>query len=245
MKLEKMKIKIAWLYYDLLELYGDRGNIKVLEKILEWNNISFETKKITINDGLDLSNFDILFLGGGSDKAQKILEKDLFSRTEQIKNFINNNGFILGVCGGYQMLGKYYLDSKGNKTKGLGIFDYYTISGKKRSVGNIKVKVDIAGFLENLEITGFENHGGETKNIGGNFLGIVIEGNGNEFQGKCEGFYNHNFIGTYVHGPLLPKNPIIGKKIIEQVLREKYKYDIELILKFSEETKSATKEVLF
>lgn len=240
-----MKFKIAWMYYDLLELYGDRGNIKVLQELLISNNIECQIDQITINDSNDISNHDLVFLGGGSDRAQKILEKDLFKRKNQFINVINNQGFILGICGGYQMLGKYYLDGSGRKTEGLGLFSYYTTSGTERNVGNVKIEINIPGFLENSEIVGFENHGGETYDVGNQFLGKVIYGHGNKHNSKHEGYYSHNFIGTYIHGPLLPKNPQIGKAIIEQVLNEKYGIKKEILIKHSAEIKQAKLEIRF
>ncbi len=232
-----MKIKIAWLYYDLLELYGDRGNIKVLETLLTRNGFEVEVDRITINNDTDISNHDIIFLGGGTDSAQEMLYEDLIGRKNQIKKAMENNCFILTICGGYQMFGKYYIDAHGNKLKGLEIFDFYTEGGTNRCIGNVVCEAEIAG--QNVKLVGFENHGGQTKNVEYPFA-TVIEGNGNEFSSKYEGCMVDNFIGTYLHGPLLPKNPEIAKHIIEYVLENKYndntKIDIEN-LKYYKEAK--------
>lgn len=217
-----MKFKIAWLYYDLLELYGDRGNIKVLETILKKNNIDVEVDKITLNDETDISDYDIIFLGGGTDSAQAMLYEDLIKRKSQIKKAMANNCFILTICGGYQMFGKYYLDAQGNQLDGLGIYDFETVGGTSRCIGNVVCKTKLNG--KEVELVGFENHGGQTKNVKRPFAEVVV-GNGNEFESKYEGYMEKNFIGTYLHGPLLPKNPEIAKYMIEYVLENKYNSD--------------------
>ncbi len=232
-----MKLKIAWLYYDLLELYGDRGNIKVLETLLTRNGFEVEVDRITINSDTDISNHDIIFLGGGTDSAQEMLYEDLIGRKEQIKTAMENNCFVLTICGGYQMFGKYYIDAHGNKLSGLEIFDFYTEGGKNRCIGNVVCQSEING--QTIDLVGFENHGGQTKNVEHPFAKIVI-GNGNEFSSEYEGCMIDNFIGTYLHGPLLPKNPEIAKYMIEYVLKNKYQdkttIDIEK-LKYYKEAK--------
>ncbi len=232
-----MKLKIAWLYYDLLELYGDRGNIKVLETLLTRNGFEVEVDKITINSDTDISNHDIIFLGGGTDSAQEMLYEDLISRKEQIKTAMDNKCFVLTICGGYQMFGKYYIDAHQNKLAGLEIFDFYTEGGTNRCIGNVVCETELNG--EEITLVGFENHGGQTKNVSSPFAKI-ISGNGNEFSSAYEGCMIDNFIGTYLHGPLLPKNPEIAKYMIEYVLENKYndstKIEIEN-LKYYKEAK--------
>lgn len=215
-----MIFKIAWMYYDLLELYSDRGNLIVMEKILQDNEIEYKLDKLTISDTQDISDYDFVFLGGGTDRAIKIVEEHLFSKKPEFKNVMKNNGFILTICGGYQLFGKYYKSLDNKITKGLGIFDYHTESGKNRCVGNIKIEVEDSKIGR---VIGFENHAGETKNVDGNYFGKTRVGHGNEFGGAYEGYMSENFIGTYIHGPLLPKNPQIAKYIIESVLLKKYK----------------------
>lgn len=214
-----MKFKIAWLYYDLLELYGDRGNVKVLEQLLLSNGFEVEIDKITINDNMDISEHDIIFLGGGSDSAQRMLYNDLIKRKDQIIKAMENNAFILTICGGYQMFGQYYLDATGAKISGLGIYDFYTEGGENRCIGNVIAKTNFNG--SEVDLVGFENHGGQTKNVANHFA-TVISGHGNEFNLKLEGCMEPGFIGTYLHGPILPKNPEVAKYMIEYVLENKY-----------------------
>lgn len=243
-----MKIKIAWMYYDLLELYGDRGNIRVLENILKNNQIDFIVDKITINMEKDISDYDLIFLGGGTDLSQQILKEDLKYKKQEFLNVIEQGGFILTICGGYQMFGKYYLDAHQNKLKGLGIFDYYTESGINRCIGNLKIKTKLKDDQgKYIEVIGFENHGGQTKNIDlNNIFGEVIYGHGNEYNSSYEGYMTENFLGTYIHGPLLPKNPLIAKHIIQNIFKNKYKQDKEIKLteqqlKISQQAKSEIK----
>lgn len=220
-----MKFKIAWLYYDILNLYGDSGNILVLEKILKDNNIDYVVDKLTLNDNYDLSNHDLLFIGGGSDLAQQLIYQDLISKKEQIIKLMENNGFILTVCGGYQLFGKEYIDANNNVITGLGIFDYTTKAGNKRLNDNIYIKAQLGE--EVFDIVGYENHGGNTFGVS-TPLGQVVSGCGNNEVDKTEGFIANNFIGTYIHGPLLPKNPEIAKYIITKVFKDKYNQDIDL-----------------
>lgn len=243
--MSNLNIKIAWLYYDLLELYGDRGNINVLTKILQDNGVDYEVDKVTIRDDIDISDHDIIFLGGGSDRAQQLIAPDLFSRKEQIKSAMDKNGFILGICGGYQMFGQYYLDAHGYKAQGLGLFDFYTVAGEHRKVGNIKVKTGEDSIFGGIEIVGFENHGGETKNVGENSFAEVLKGNGNEYQSEYEGFLTNNFLGTYIHGPLFPKNPLVAKSILESVLTKKYGEKLDLKLTYLPEAEKAQEVVRF
>ncbi len=242
-----MEFKILWLYYDLLDLYGDRGNIKVLEYILKHNNIKYKIDKITINeeDKKD-TDYDLVFLGGGSDKNQQLIESDLKSRKNQLKSIMDNKGFILTVCGGYQLFGKYYLDQNGNKIEGLGLFDYYTKAHDRRCIGNVKIKSKIKLDDDFIEIVGFENHSGQTHNVNKeNALGTVINGNGNEYKGKFEGYISNNFIGTYIHGPLLPKNPQIAKYIIQKVLKDKHNKNINIKLNHDNVIKKAKEEIKY
>ncbi len=221
----KSKLRLAWLYYDLLELYGDRGNIKAIEYLCEKNDIEIEVDKITLNDKIDISNHDILFLGGGTDYAQSLLYKDLLGRKPQIEEFLKNNGFTLAICGGYQMFGKYYVTANGSKIDGLGIYNHYTESGDNRCIGNVIIESSFND--ETVKLVGFENHGGQTKAVS-HPLGKIIVGHGNETNSKCEGCLEPGFIGTYLHGPLLPKNPEITKYILEYVFINKYNIDINI-----------------
>lgn len=221
-----MKLKICWLYHDLMDLYGDKGNIQVLKMRCEKRGIECVVDTCTLNEYKKLSDYDLLFIGGGADREQSLLVQDLLSRKDEFIEAMNSNTFILLICGGYQLFGQYYLDGDGKKIEGLGFFDYYTESASRdvRCIGNIAVEVMIEN--ERFVVVGFENHGGQTRHVSSP-LGKVIVGQGNSFGCGFEGFYNGQVLGTYMHGPLLPKNPKMADFIIKKALKKRYE-DVEL-----------------
>jgi len=238
----KQNLKIGWLYPDLMSTYGDRGNIIVLKKRCEWRGI--KTEILNLNEGFDeklLNNFDILFMGGAQDAQQQIVTKDFTSaKISALKKKVEDGTPGLYVCGAYQFLGKYYKEPNGNKIKGLGILDLYTEYPGERAVrliGNIALKTPDGNIL-----VGFENHGGRTF-IGKKLqpFGQVMKGFGNngnqpamqdgktlQAGDKTEGVIYKNSIGTYLHGPILPKNPEIADWLIEKALERKYEKKIKL-----------------
>ena len=180
------------------------------------------------NDAPNFSNYDLVFAGGGADQEQGILSKDLVNYKESIKEAIESGVFFLLICGAYQLFGKYYKDAEGDIIPGLGIFDYYTEAlndRKKRCIGNIVLNCNLNG--KETKVIGFENHGGQTFDIKTSF-GDVLYGNGNKFGDTKEGFFLKNVIATYLHGPLLSKNPDVSDYIIKYCLDRKYNEDIVL-----------------
>lgn len=217
-----MELKILWMYHDIMDLYGDRGNIAVLKYRCEKRGITFNLDTCGIGEEKDLSNYNLVFIGGGADREQNILYNDLIARKENIQKAINENTFFLLICGGYQLFGKYYLDNNGAKIDGLNIFDYYTESDNSvgRCIGNVLIEAELDN--QKYQIIGFENHGGQTKNVE-KPLGKVISGHGNVYKGEFEGVYDNNVLGTYIHGPLLPKNPDLADFVIKKALSKNYK----------------------
>lgn len=213
-----MKIKIMHLYPDLLNLYGDRGNIECLKRRLKWRGIDAEIVSCTCdNDCFDLSDVDIVFLGGGSDREQKIVCSRLLSHKKDISDFVEDGGSLVAVCGGYQLLGKYY-KLEDETIKGLEILDIYTEQGKKRLIGNIVLDSEYTSS----PIVGFENHGGRTYIGSHTPLGKVMYGFGNDEKSGAEGVVYKNVVATYLHGPLLPKNPELCDYILTNALKRKY-----------------------
>lgn len=213
-----MKIKILHLYPDLLNLYGDKGNIECLRKRLVWRGIEAEVVSHTCDDDdFDLSDVDIVFIGGGSDREQKIVCGRLLEKKEALKAYVEDNGTLVAVCGGYQLLGKYYKLSD-EVIEGLDILDIYTEQGGKRLIGNIVLDTD---FLEQ-KIVGFENHGGRTYIGGHKPLGRVVYGFGNDENSGAEGVIYKNVVATYLHGPLFPKNPALCDYVLTRAIRRKY-----------------------
>ena len=223
------ELKILYLYSDMLELYGDYGNIQILKYRIETRGYTAIIDTYSIGDDTpDFNNYDIVFAGGGADNEQNILSNDLAKYKDNIKDAIKNGVFFLLICGAYQLFGKYYKDVDGNIIPGLEIFDYYTESindRKKRCIGNIVIETNLNGV--NTKIIGFENHGGQTFNINNSF-GKVVFGNGNKFGDSEEGYFQSNVIATYLHGPLLSKNPELADYIIKYCLDRKYDESISL-----------------
>ena len=217
------ELKLLYLYPDMLELYGDYGNIQVLKYRLEKRNINLIIDRYSIGDKKpDFTSYDIVFAGGGADNEQSILSKDLIKFKDDIKEAIKNGVFFLLICGAYQLFGKYYKGVEGNIIPGLEIFDYYTEAiedRKKRCIGNIVIEAKVGE--KETKVIGFENHGGQTFDIK-TPLGKVLYGNGNKFEDKEEGFFINNVIATYLHGPLLSKNPDITVYKISYCLERKY-----------------------
>lgn len=215
-----MKLKVCWMYHDIMDLYGDKGNMMVLKKRCLDRDIQFELDTCGIGQKKDLSEYDLIFLGGGADKEQISLIPDLLSRKENIQKAMDENTFILLICGGYQLFGQYYIAANNQKIKGLQFYDYYTDTGKQgsRCIGNIVIDANLDGIK--TRIVGFENHGGQTLNVK-HPLGKVIHGYGNSFDAGQEGFYDGKILGTYLHGPLLPKNPVVADFVIYKSLKKR------------------------
>ena len=237
---EEKTIKILYLYPDMLELYGDYGNIQVLKYRIESRGYKAIIDRYSIGDATpDFNNYDIVFAGGGADNEQSILAEDLVKYKENIKEAVNNGVFFLLICGAYQLFGKYYKGVEGNIIPGLEVFDYYTVANpdrKKRCIGNIVIDANLKSSNNDTDssesniktkVIGFENHGGQTFDISNSF-GNVLFGNGNKFGDAEEGFFNNNVIATYLHGPLLSKNPELCDYIIKYCLDRKYNENVVL-----------------
>ena len=212
-----MKITIGHLYPDLLNLYGDRGNIQCMRKRCEWRGIEAEVKEFQLTDTIDFSNLDIVLLGGGSDREQMLVCNQLKTIRKNFKDYVEDNGVVIAVCGGYQLLGHYYDTSEG-RIEGLSLVDLYTEQGNPRLISNIVIENEVFSY----PIVGFENHGGRTFINGNKALGRVSFGFGNNGQDKEEGVMYKNVIGTYLHGPLLPKNPHVCDHLIANALERRY-----------------------
>ncbi len=216
-----MKITIGHLYPDLLNLYGDRGNIQCMKKRLEWRGIDAEVKSFQLGDAIDFSELDIVLLGGGSDAEQMIVCRKLQEIQKDFKAYVEDGGSVIAVCGGYQLLGHYYDTSEG-RMEGLSLVDLYTEQGSPRLISNIVIRND---ELFDMPITGFENHGGRTF-IGDNKpFGKVVFGHGNNEDSKEEGVLYKNVVGTYLHGPLLPKNPQVCDYLLKNALNRRFGVD--------------------
>lgn len=235
-----MKITIGHLFPDLLNLYGDRGNIQCLLQRLRWRGIDAEVKTFSIDDKIDFSTLDIVLLGGGSDREQMLVCNRLKEIKAEFKAYVEDMGVVIAICGGYQLLGKYYETDEG-KIDGLDIVDMYTVQEKGRLINNIFIKSDL---LE-MPIVGFENHGGRTYINDNKPLGKVVFGKGNNGKSGYEGVVYKNVIGTYLHGPLLPKNPQLCDYLLTKALERKYGTDKAVLTPLDDiEEKEANKYIV-
>lgn len=214
-----MIIRIGHLYPDMLNLYGDRGNIIALTSRMMSRGIDVQTSAITMGKAFNADDYDILFIGGGQDFEQDVLLDDLKKGKDvEIKKAIQNGVPMLAICGGYQMLGKYYKTYDGKMLEYMGALDFYTEGKEERMIGNYAYKTK-----EGIEVVGFENHSGRTYlGKGVEPLGTVIKGYGNNGTDGTEGIRFKNTFGTYSHGPVLPKNPGFADLIISKAVENKY-----------------------
>ena len=215
-----MELKICHLYPDILNLYGDRGNILCMQKRLAWRGIDVSVEGVSIGEPLKASDYDILFVGGGQDFEQEVLLADLAGeKTNEIKAAIEDGVTTLAICGGYQMLGQYYKTWDGQQCDFTGALDLYTIGSKDRMIGNYMYECEELG----VNVVGFENHSGKTY-LGGSVrpIGKVLAGYGNNGEDHMEGARYKNVYATYSHGCLLPKNPAVCDFLMKTALERRY-----------------------
>lgn len=226
MEENRLKISLAHLYPELLNIYGDFGNVLTIQKRCEWRNIEVEITNINLGDEIDPEKFDIYFAGGGQDKQQIEVSRELQLRKESLHQAMNNNAVFLGICGGYQLFGHYYQPHNGARLFGIGLLDAYTVAGKKRFIGNVTARSE---FTMPKTLVGFENHSGLTYLQGETKpLAYVEKGAGNNNEDKTEGARFKNVFGTYLHGSFLPKNPHFADLLIKLALEKRYGEGIEL-----------------
>lgn len=222
-----MEIRIAHLFPTLMNIYADRGNIICLVRQCEWRGIAVTVDDFGLGEIRDLNGYDFFYLGGGQDREQRLVCSDLAAKGAGLIEAIEGGAALLSVCGGYQLLGEYYRTAAGETMEGVGLFKAHTVAGEKRCIGNIVVESDLGGLR--LVLAGFENHSGKTYlDAGQTALGRVISGYGNNAEDGTEGIIYKNAIGTYLHGPLLPKNAGFTDFLLEQCLRHRYGSETEL-----------------
>ena len=218
-----MKLTIHHLYADMMNLYGDRGNVISIKKRCEWRGIEVEVLDVGLGERIQPTGCDVFLFGGGQDREQALLAEDLAgSKGADLRDVVEDGGVILGVCGGYQLMGHSYETLEGENLPGVGIFDLHTRPGKPgepRLIGNVLVRVPVSGTGALQEVVGFENHGGRTY-LGKDTepLGHVVAGYGNNGEDGTEGARRLNAYGTYLHGSLLPKNPWLTDQLILSAL---------------------------
>jgi lipid II isoglutaminyl synthase (glutamine-hydrolysing) len=213
-----MKLRLCALYPEQMNIYADRGNIMLLRRRCEWRGIGFEYAAAGPSESFDPAAHDLLYMGGGQDRDQRIVAADLVrTKRQAMAEAVDDGAVLLAVCGGYQLLGHSYALGD-ERIEGLGLADLETVREPgERLIGNVEIEVDLDGGSRRL--AGFENHGGRTY-LGPNAtpLGRVIKGFGNNGSDGREGVRRRNLIGTYLHGPLLPKNAWLADRLIQLAL---------------------------
>jgi lipid II isoglutaminyl synthase (glutamine-hydrolysing) len=216
----KYSLSVAHLYGNLLNTYGDNGNLLMLRYVAEKMGVAFNVEVVSIHEPFDAEKYDLVFFGGGQDFEQLIVSKDIQSKKDDLTRYIENDGVMLAICGGYQLLGHYYMGANGEKIEGIGALDHYTLSqDNNRFIGDIVIHNE--GFDETYY--GFENHNGRTfLGKGEKPLGKVIEGHGNNGEDQTEGVVYRNVFGSYFHGPLLARNEHLAERLIRTALTNRY-----------------------
>lgn len=227
-----LTLTIAWLYADLMSIYGDRGNVLCLVRRCQWRGIEVAVKEVGIGDRLDPNEVDLLFIGGAQDREQRLAAEDLSQhKAGPVHEALAGGAAALAVCGGYQLFGHEYRDVDGTVLKGIGVFDLITLPqprDAKRIIGNLVATPMVPGCEGVPNLVGFENHGGRTwLGAGGLPLGRVVRGGGNNGEDGLEGCIAGRAVGTYLHGSLLPKNPWIADWLLRTALGRRYP-DVEL-----------------
>ncbi len=223
-----MELRVLSLYPEQMNIYADRGNILFLQRRCEWRGIEFSHSGAGPGDPVDPGAHDLFYIGGGQDRDQRLVAQDMAtSKRDALVAAVENGACLLAVCGGYQLLGHSYQLGE-EKLPGLGLADLETVREPgPRLIGNVAIEVDLGGGPRLL--AGFENHGGRTYLGGGaEPLGRVVEGHGNNGSDGLEGVRRANLIGTYLHGPLLPKNAWLADYLIATALERRYGAEVAL-----------------
>ena len=213
-------LRICSLYPELMNIYADRGNLLLLQRRCAWRGMGFEVTAASLGDRVDPDAHDLFYLGGGQDRDQRLCAFDLVETKRDALHAAAGAGkLLLGVCGGYQLLGHSYALGD-EEIPGIGLVDVHTVREEgPRLIGNVAIEVELPGLDGPRVLAGFENHGGRTRlGAGDQPLGRVLRGHGNDGRSGHEGVRRGNVIGTYLHGPLLPKNVWLADRLIELAL---------------------------
>jgi lipid II isoglutaminyl synthase (glutamine-hydrolysing) len=210
-----MKIRVGHLYPDYLNIYADRGNIAVLAARARLRGHELEVRAIGMGDSVPVADVDLFYVGGGQDREQELVAHDLAAKSDRLQEAVGGGAAFLAVCGGYQLLGRSYRDVAGTELPGIGLLPLHTIAGERRMIGDVLLKCAWAGTT----LAGFENHAGRTiLDEGAEPLGRVVSGFGNDGASGFEGCRRGRVYGTYLHGPLLPRNPWFADRLLEEAL---------------------------
>jgi CobQ-like glutamine amidotransferase family enzyme len=214
----KQKIVVGHLYPDYLNIYADRGNMAVLERRAAWRGIGFDYRTIGLGEEANPDEYDLYYVGGGQDREQALVAPDLATKGESLQEAVDGGAAFLAVCGGYQLLGRFYRDRSGAELPGIGLLPHHTVAGERRMIGDVLLECELDPG-QRRPLAGFENHAGRTYlDEGAEPLGRVVAGFGNNGEDGVEGSRVGNALGTYLHGPLLPRNPWLADWLIGKAL---------------------------
>jgi lipid II isoglutaminyl synthase (glutamine-hydrolysing) len=211
-------IRVAHLYPDYLNIYADRGNIAVLTRRAAWRGHELVVEGVSVGDPIRAGAYDLLYVGGGQDREQLLVADDLVRKGDDVRAAVADGTAVLAVCGGYQLLGRSYRDVHGTDLPGIGILPLETVAGERRMIGDVLLRCELEPYGQRT-LAGFENHAGQTRlDAGAEPLGRVIAGFGNDGDSGYEGCRVGRAVGTYLHGPLLPRNPWFADWVLAQAL---------------------------
>jgi CobQ-like glutamine amidotransferase family enzyme len=213
-----VKIRVGHLYPDYLNIYADRGNIAVLSRRAAWRGHDLDVVAVGMGDVLDPAGYDLLYVGGGQDREQALVARDIAAKGESLRAAAAEGVAMLAVCGGYQLLGSFYRERSGAELPGAGVLPLHTVAGERRMIGDVLLECELEPGARRT-LAGFENHAGRTiLEPGAEPLGRVVAGFGNDGESGYEGCRAGRVVGTYLHGPLLPRNPWLADWLLEQAL---------------------------
>jgi lipid II isoglutaminyl synthase (glutamine-hydrolysing) len=213
-----VRIRVGHLYPDYLNIYADRGNIAVLARRAAWRGYNLEVESIGMGDELEPGVHDLLYIGGGQDREQALVAQDIAGKGEPLREAVAEGAVFLAVCGGYQLLGRFYRERSGAELPGAGVLALHTIASDRRMIGDVLLECELEPG-ERRTLAGFENHAGRTiLDDGAEPLGRVVAGLGNDGSSGFEGCWAGRVVGTYLHGPLLPRNPWLADWLLTQAI---------------------------
>jgi lipid II isoglutaminyl synthase (glutamine-hydrolysing) len=213
-----VRIRVGHLYPDYLNIYADRGNIAVLARRAAWRGHELDVSSIGIGDAVAPGAHDLLYVGGGQDREQALVATDISAKGEVLREAVAGGAAVLAVCGGYQLLGRWYADQGGTELPGANLLPLQTVAGSRRMIGDVLLACELEPGRQQT-LVGFENHAGRTMlDPGAEPLGHVVSGFGNDGESGFEGCRAGRVVGTYLHGPLLPRNPWFADWLLSQAL---------------------------
>jgi lipid II isoglutaminyl synthase (glutamine-hydrolysing) len=215
------RVVVGHLFPDYLNIYADRGNMAVLERRAAWRGHELDVRPLGAGAEITAGRYDLFYIGGGQDREQALIAPELAALGPSLIAAVDAGAAVLAVCGGYQLLGRFYRDQSGDELPGIGLLPLHTIAGSRRMIGDVLLECELEPGMKRT-LAGFENHAGRTiLDDGAEALGRVVAGFGNDGDSGFEGCRRGRAIGTYLHGPLLPRNPWLADWLLAQAIAHK------------------------